>query len=387
MSNLNQKIKLALLTDLFVRNDDLSKIFRYIGLSGQDKNLLKPKNVSTRAHEIFSLKYVPKFFETVLNKSEKYSIRNYQTVNGYAINLKNYEDLDSYLKANLNKRRKSISRAVGRLNSCFQISTRMYQSDISLEEYESLMLSLKCMIQKRFNQRGQQSDSLKVWDRVYNSSFELMRQKKASLFVIYQENEPIALSFNYNYLDCIFSYISSYDIDYAKFSPGQIEIHEQLKWCCENGYTRFEMGWGDLPYKAWWSNEIYKFRHQLIYPKGSISGFIYAAVQGNKSRLIAFLISKGINKKLKNIKTIVSPQKDKKEQKRLFAFENCDLEKINDLQEISQNTISSPITKELFNDFLFLSKEYYKDVSVYYSKFKDCYILKGKSVAKSVHFN
>src|SRR5690606_41905928 len=63
----------------------------------------------------------------------------------------------------------------------------------------------------------------------------LFRSKRASFFVIYDGDHPIEISLNYHLNDVLFSSISSFDIDYAKFGLGHIEIHKQLEWCLEHG--------------------------------------------------------------------------------------------------------------------------------------------------------
>ena len=66
--------------------------------------------------------------------------------------------------------------------------------------------------------------------------------------------------------------IKTYDIDYAKFSLGNIDIYKQLEWCFENNFKMFDFMWGNLEYKERWCNQIYLYEHHLYYNKNFILG-------------------------------------------------------------------------------------------------------------------
>src|SRR5690606_19884949 len=153
---------------------------------------------------------------------------------------------------------------------CFDINYKMFYGKIEKEEYDFLMNSLKKMLVKRFKQRNNVNERLHEWDHFHKIIFPLINQKKASLFVIYDEKKPIDISLNYHHDKIFFSAIASYDIDYAKFGLGHIDIYKQLEWCILNHYQIFDLGMGDMEYKSKWCNTIYKFNHHFIYQKRSI---------------------------------------------------------------------------------------------------------------------
>ena len=379
---------LALLTDLYLKQEAISQVYPYVGLAThQSGNLITSTTELIRDKNIYSFTYVPDYIKTEISNPALWTEKIFPSVNGYAICLNGYPSIEDYLRNKLKSRRKAINRAVKRLETCFTISYKVFQKNTTEEEYRFIMGRLKAMIIKRFEQRGQKSDSLAVWDKVVSTSLDLIKQGKASLFVIYDEDKPIVISFNYYYDTILFSYISSYDIDYAKFSPGQIEIYRQLEWCINNGYTQYDMGWGDMDYKKWWSNKIYRFNHHILYPKHSIPGFLYALRKGNKSRIFAFLIAKGVNTRLNKIKKRLKQHHKISNHGPQYTFGEITLSPSEPWEEIGFGKKDLPVNKQIVNDFLFLTQEHGNDVTLYYSKTKNIYVLRGKKEAKTIMFN
>ena len=189
---------------------------------------------------------------------------------GYAISLGKDMNPDQYVKQQFGSNAKTIRRYVNRLEACFNVSYKMFYGEIEYNTYMFIMTSLRSMLVKRFAQRNTTNSELQIWDEVVNDSYAQILEKKASLFVIYNESTPIEISLNYHFYKILFISTSSYDIDYAKFGLGHVEIYKQIEWCLANGVQIFEMGDGELDYKRRWSNAIYNFEHHVIYPKNSL---------------------------------------------------------------------------------------------------------------------
>lgn len=386
--NLSNKEHISLLTDFHLKSRVISHVYSYLSFSGSPQTNLIEKSIKEPADKkIYSFANVPDYVKLEITDPTLWTERTYPSFKGYAIHLAPHPSVEDYLKTHLSKRRKNILRSIRRLEQSFDIKYQMYLGDIEEENYRFLMGSLKDMIIKRFEQKGRKSDSLATWDKVFSTSMDLIKSEKASIFVIYTQTEPIAISLNYNYGDVLFSYISSYDIDYAKFSPGQIELCKQLEWCIKNGYTHFDMGWGDMEYKQWWSNKIYKLNHHIFYPKKSLKGFLYALAYGNKSRIMAVLISKGVNTRFHNFKKKLKNERKKGNHPPAYQLKDFDISSSVQLEKIDLNMEKLPITKQMINDFLFLSQEQDGNVEAYHNKKEDVYILKGKKVAKIILFN
>ena len=214
---------------------------------------------------------------------------------GYAISLNGIASVDSYIKSNCSTNlKKNVIRCLNRLESCFNIKYNMFYGNIQKEDYDLLMQCLYEMIMKRFQQRTGRNTVLKNWQDYTYKTYNLINNKQASLFVIYNENEPIEISLNFHFNNILYSSISSYALDYSKFSLGNIEIYKQLEWCLSNNIMLFDMGYGDLDYKKSWCNLTYNFESHVITSNSYPISKMYAYFLKLKYRLINFLIEKNL---------------------------------------------------------------------------------------------
>lgn len=218
---------------------------------------------------IHSILFIPDYMKPVVN-AEVYRIRSVeQFFKGYAIDLRAFKTADAYLKHRFRSNAKGIRRKIRRLETCFSISYKFYFGKIDEQVYNKLFDRLYDMIVNRFEQRNEKSHNLPRWNYYKKIYFDLINEKKALLFVVYDEDKPIMISLNNLYTHHLFSSVSSFDTDYAKFSLGSLEIYKKLEWCIANAVVSYEMGMGDLNYKKEWSNYIYQFRHDIVCPKNS----------------------------------------------------------------------------------------------------------------------
>ena len=337
-------VSIALLTELYLKQEAISQIYSDVTLSSISNNsLISVEPTQSGDNQIYSVTYAPDYMTVEATNTSKWTERVFSSVNGYAISVNNNLSVDQYLRKRSKKQRENINRALKRLEICFDVRYAMFQKNIKEEEYLYLMGHLKSMIVKRFEQRDQKSDNLVHWDKILSTSLQLMKEGKASLFVIYDKELPIAISFNYIYGSLLFGYISSYNIDYYKFSLGQLIIYKLLQWCLDNEYTQYDMGWGDLEYKKWWCNNIYRFNHRIIYKKYSLFGFLYANIKGNKSRIMAFLIAHGVNTRVNQIKKKLKKGQIKPNIGPQYKFIETGSIPEGSLEEINQNQEKCPV--------------------------------------------
>src|SRR5690606_9401311 len=122
---------------------------------------------------------------------------------------------------------------------------------------------------KRFEQRNDTNHILINWERYKNILFPLINEKKASIFVIYNNESPIQISINFHYGKTFFAHIPAYDVDYAPYGLGNTAVYKQLEWCIENNYEYLDMGNGYLEYKKRWCNYQYDLETHIFYKKTS----------------------------------------------------------------------------------------------------------------------
>ncbi len=333
---------------------------------------------------INSIFFVPNYIVPKID-SKLFSIKKVtQFFKGYTILLDGFATVDEYLKFRFKKNAKSILKRVKRLELCFPISYQFFYGNISQTDYDLLMHMLKKMIINRFKQRDDVSQNLLNWDHYHKIFFNLINEKKASLFVIKNDTEPICISISNHYNGKLFSSVSSYDIDYGKFSLGNIEIYKKLEWCIENGHNAYEMGMGDLSYKREWSNNIYNFEHQIIYPKKSFFAIIQANIE-----YLKVLIKEGIYK-IAYVKYKAWKAKRKKTKPFLAKYTTSKFDSESNLENFTVldiNLENYHFLRKPFFDFLYSSMENINTVTVYeVSKPQKTYLIVGKRNRQQVIF-
>ncbi len=371
-----------MLLDIYPKQEILTSVFPSIRCSNDGKNLIGQTEIENRTVEgnpLYSIEFVPGYFKIDMFDNKVFRRKIFNSKKGYSICLDGFTSVDNYLKKQFSNKGKPIKRSVRRLENCLDISYKMYYGEISRDNYNFLFGLLKEMIEKRFRQRNEKSHNLGSWDSLFKTGYDLINEKKASLFVIYHRDNPIEISFNYHYNRILFSYVSSYSIDYYKFSLGQIEIYKQLEWCFLNKYQYFEMGWGDLEYKRKWSNNIYTFEHHLVFKKNSIPAYLYVLFEGNKTRLIAYLLAKKINVPYNKVKGLFKRKQATAHNAQKVKLENIEDGNImNGHSPVTFPDNSTTFLKASFNSFLYTTQEYYADVQLYHP-IENQYIIQGEN--------
>jgi len=376
-------------TDLFFEHYEkgtIPKPFIEV-LYSQDQRIFSNQDYkkSEKLQEVHSVMFIPQYIIPRVDNNLFKIKKVKQFFKGYAIFLEGFKTIDDYIKFRFKKNAKSILKKVKRLDHSFPIKYQFYYGNISREEYDLLMAVLKKMIISRFKQRDDTSQNLKNWNHYHNTFFKLINEKKASLFVIRNQQEPICVSLNNHTNGNLFSAVSSYDIDYSKFSLGSIEIYKKIEWCLEHNHKIYEFGMGDLEYKREWSNHIYNFEHQIIYPKQSILALLTAYKE-----FIKISIKEGVYKlaynpykkwKLKQKKRMpLEPNHE------LFPFEtSINLEKY---KKIDLTDEAYRYLRKIKIDFIYSNIETTDQVEIFeMDKLNKTFIISGKFIKQKVVFN
>ena len=315
---------------------------------------------------VLSLRLVPDYFKPS-NDLKDHVVKVVPQYNwGYSIDLRGCSSIDDYLESQYkSKTRSIIRRYVRRLEACFPINYALYHGELEYETYEKVFHALHSMIRARFGQKKETHKELWRWEGLQKVTFHQILKKQASLFVIYDDEKPIEISLNYHAGPVLFSSISSYDMDYAKFGLGHVEIYKQLEWCISNGYTLFEMGVGGMDYKRKWSNHIYRFNHWILIPKKSFGPQLIGQVEHAKITLKEYLKSKKINELRDKMMQQLSSKKEDS-----FPENNFVVETMNKTPEatliIWDDTEPYPMgLNRAVNDVLYQQETSRKHLSVY----------------------
>ncbi|MGB5357077.1 MAG: GNAT family N-acetyltransferase [Eudoraea sp.] len=321
--------------------------------------------------DIIVVNNIPAYFDARINQENgTYKLFKVYYLDGFLVNLKEFINLDSYIKAQFgSKSRSNLRKFVNRLETCFDIRYEMYYGEITNKKFHFLMNALEKMISRRFLQRGDTHESLKNWDDYINSTYSMILEKKASLFVIYDGDKPIYICLNYHHQNILFFNIPSYDIDYSKFRLGSIAIMKLLDWCFSNNYTILDLSYGNLDYKHKWCNSKYIFEHHVIYNKRKVHIQFKAFIIAWILRLKAFLKKRKIDLFYHKI---VGKQKRSINKKGTFKEINFTSKEItkqtfNDLStsQIDINCDDFAFLRKTVYDLQYLNFEFTADIKVY----------------------
>ncbi|MBQ4802019.1 GNAT family N-acetyltransferase [Aquimarina sp. MMG015] len=364
----------------------IPKIFSGIRSGKGEESLANPDfdiTLIEKPNSIHSVFFVPDYLKPDLDTKNLIVKKVGQFFKGYAIFLDDFASADAYIKHRFRSNAKGIRRRIKRLETCFDIEYKTYYGAIEKEDYDLFMDCLEKMLIRRFEQRNDVSQTLLRWDYYKKMYFSLINEKKASLFVAFDNNQPIIVSLNHHFQNRLFSAISSYDIDYSKFSLGSVEIYKKLDWLIENDHKSYEMGMGDLSYKREWCNHIYNFEHQIIYPKRSIVGFIKGNIEYTKVKIKEFVF-KVAYVKYKEYKA----RKKKNPAVLAREYQIAPIEDVNynkELIVVDYNTQEYSWLRRMVFDFLYTSIDNVKNVKVLrLSEKENSFLIVGQSKMQKV---
>ncbi|MFT5749508.1 MAG: hypothetical protein ACI93S_000769 [Ancylomarina sp.] len=237
--------------------------------------LLKCKPVSevSLSNEIHLVYDVPSYLD--VNKRYLDSSVGFKSViqhSGYCIDLNGYDNIEKYIEDSFSRSSRQLLRSgKKRLELCFDISYKMYYGDIEHKHFEELFDKFYAMLKLRAHEKGIDNGNLKRWDIYSSSVYEMILQREASLFVIYDGGNAINISLNMHLKDIVFLFLTAYDIDYSKFRIGHTNWTVQLEWFIKNKIRVVDFSKGNVAYKKRWANKKYTFSYHFFYEKSTIA--------------------------------------------------------------------------------------------------------------------
>ncbi len=345
------------------------------------------QNDFNNLNNTISISLFPSFFTPFFNSKEDIAVKTIpqKKINGYAIVIKEKTDVDNFLRTEYSKSfRSNIKRFVNRLEACFNIEYQMFYGEISDENYQYYMGVLKDMLINRFQQRNEKNNIIENWEFYYNSTLKMIHNKQASIFVIYNNSQPIHVCINHHFNNLFFVSIPSYDLNYSKFALGNISIYKLLEWALNNDYNMIDMAYGDLEYKRRWSNLIYSFNHHVIFPKRSFVSRVIALIEMHIIKSKNILKKYNVDEKVKKIKSFFR-KPDSFKIPKFTIEENIKVDK-SDFIELTVLDNEDNFLKKLVFDFLFKTKTHLNDITVYKNKSHNDYLIETKASNQKISF-
>ena len=300
---------------------------------------------------------------------------------GFAIEIPYRTDFETFFKQKYSKRfRSNIKRFVNRFESCFNVNYLMFYGVISKKEYEHYMLCLKKMLRARFNEKGEENRVINQWEYYYDSTYELIKSKKCSLFVIQANNEVVHVCVNRHQNKIINISIPSYDICYSKFSLGNISIYKILEWAVERNYEFIDMEYGAYDYKRRWSNRIYHFDHHLFYPSRKGLGYLLGKIEFLKLKTKNLLKYLRVDVLIKSIKQI-RRSSAKTPFSAPYQHKIIELVDKKTMKALDFHKLDNTIVKRTILDIIFSKKLALSEIEIFVdSKKQNVYYLVGEKI-------
>jgi Acetyltransferase (GNAT) domain len=364
------------------------------------KNLTKginysliPNNENFR-DKTFLIYDVPEYFD-INNENNQINqdlgIKKVFQYKGFLMDLTNCNNSEEYIKTQFSKKNKRYIRwsHVRRLEECFNISYKFIFGKISNENYEDIFSHFHRLLNRRFIEKNIDYHHLskKKWNFYKELILPLVKSKKASFFVIYDDDIPIGINLNYHSDNVLFKAITVFDIDYLKFSIGKLSIIKLLDWCYQNRYKYSDFSKGYFDYKEIWSNTSYNFDYHILYDKKSLKARIIAIVIEKYFQFKLYLRTKKFNQLYRRFIHKINKNKtfnksiDNYHTQNISEFTRTDDYRLIDIKEKKY-----PYLAKHVYSFLFSNPEPLSKIFVYKRKNANKFIIKGTNSVLKIDF-
>lgn len=306
---------------------------------------------------------------------------NIEYYKGFAINFDGIDNLQSYLKSRFgNTSRYKLRRSIKKLESAFNISYKMYFGDISQDEYDYVFNEFFKLLKIRSIEKGiLDNENLHKKEYYQTLVFPLIKEKKASLFVIYNNKKPIDICLNFHVGSIVFQLIRTYDICYSKFNTGYIDLIKQVEWCLENNIRFITFSYGDYYWKRRWCNYEYNYYFNIFFNKNSFKSSLNAFIQFLNLKLRHKLREHGLIDKFHELKEEISNKINPNITPEIIIT-NIDYDISKELKEqLNMDEPKHLLLKKHAFDFLFNFNEKENDIKLYSLKNRqNDYVVLGK---------
>lgn len=333
---------------------------------------------------------VPEYFK-INHSSQSVGVKKIKQYPGFLTYLEEYNNFDDYMLATFKRKSRSkLRKYKNRLEKSFDITYKVFHGHIEQEEYKYIFDCFKKLLEKRFDAKNQANNNLnpKEWNFYYDVAYPLILEKKAGLFVVYENKTPIAITLKYFSDKIIFGAITVFDIDFTKFHLGSISIMKNIEWSIKEGYDVLDYSKGDYFYKQRWFKTKYDFYYHIVYDKKSLKARLLANLVSYFFKFKQKMREKNLNEALSKIKYSLIKQKGKKVIDKSIDYKMEDV--------LEKHTIDNLISVDYFDDrhhklkmlvfeFLYLNEENIKDTNLY--RIKDSsnhYLIEGKNIKKKL---
>ena len=355
---------------------------------GVDYSINLDTDASALKDQTFLIYDVPEYFNidtsqlplnVALLKSKQYP--------GFLIETDQFDNLEAYMLSNFSKNsRNKLRKFKRRLETSFNLEYKMFLGEISKTEYDFIFSEFKRLLEKRFADKQITNNNLnqEEWDFYFEVAYPLILEKKASLFVIFDNEKPIGITLCYLSNETLFDAITVFDIDYFKFHLGSVTIMKLIEWCIENNIKILDFSKGYFDYKTRWCTKTYDFEYHVYYDKTSLKSKLIANSVKRFYDLKQTLREKHLNEKLHKFTYSLKNNTDTNQEKLTFNFEEPEIAlPENSLKPIKIEEQLDNNLRLLIFEFLYLFEERHDDLKFFKVKGESKkYVIKGKAITR-----
>lgn len=285
---------------------------------GVSYKLNTDSNNTNLKNKIFLIYDVPEYFNIETNCTQKnLKVIKVKQYSGVLTDFKKYSDFNDYLLSTFSKKSRYKFKSYEKnLEKNFQISYSNYFGAILKEDYNIVFEEFYNLLKKRFEEKHETNNNLnpEEWNFYFDSTYQLILEKKASLFVIYSDSKPIAISLNYFSENIIFFAMTVFDIDYYAFNIGKVHLMKLYEWCFnEKNIKIFDLSKGDYDYKKRWGNLSYNFEYHIYYDSSSLKTTFMAKLISFAFKLKQYLRDNKFNDRLHKLSFLLKNLKSRLE--------------------------------------------------------------------------
>jgi hypothetical protein len=332
---------------------------------------LCPGEPEVYRNKVFRIFDVPSYFplHTDTRNQPGLGLHRIRQYPGFLIDLSGYKDLNAYMQAGFSKSsRYKLNKYKKRLETSFNIHYRMYCGEMDKETYSRIFSRFRSLLEKRFDEKQVSNNNLdpKEWHFYEEVAYPMILRKKASLFVVYDGEIPIAITLNYLSDTVLFDAITVFDTDYGKFHLGSVSIMGLIEWCIANKLEILDFSKGHFDYKERWATRQYTFEYHIYYDTRSVYAKILAEILACYYRLKQYLREQQLNDWLHAVSYRLRKGLYKKRgQAPGYTFEDApDIDETG-LERLDPGTADFLRLKPILFDFLYLHAELCHETRIY----------------------
>lgn len=258
-------------------------------------NNANPVDLGSRVLLIYDVPAYYDSFEPLHGPLKRIRVKQYP---GYLIELKDYKDLNDYIKTVFNRKSRYKLRSYKKqLEHNYNITYKMYFGDMPKKEYDIRFEQFRQLLVKRFDDKKISNNNLEAreWSFYKEVVYPMILNKQASLYAIFDNDKPIGIMLNYMSRYAVHVAITVFDIDYRKSNVGTVNIMNLIEWSLENNYKIVDFSKGHYDYKQRWGSIKYDFEYHIVYNSKSIHSKCLAISLQHWFKLKQYLRDKKVN--------------------------------------------------------------------------------------------